>query len=184
MKSTDFEEFLKAKKQAQRAADAIDWESEKREWLNYLKKLYEAFQAALDKYRKKGEIAFEFPDIDISEEHIGTYKAPMMVIILASETISLRPMGTNVIAAKGKVVMEGIRSEVTLVLVDSDLKRPGDAISVTITVPGESPRKKKVQPAKKVKWEWKFVIGPPYREFLPVTEETVLEMLMKVSGGE
>ncbi len=183
MKNTAFEEFLEAKKQAQSAIAARDWEKEKREWLDYLKKLYKLFQDVLDEYKKRGDIEFQFEDIDITEEHIGTYKAQMMKIVLGSEPISLMPIGTNVIAAKGRVDMEGIRNTVTLVLVDSDLKRPGDSICVTISVAGEQPPKNKVQAAKKIKWAWKFVIGPPYREFLPVTEETVLEMLMKVSDG-
>ena len=184
MKSTAFEEFLETKRQAQSAIAAIDWEKKKQEWLAHLKKLYKTFQDTLDEYKEKGGIKFEFLDIDIDEEHIGAYKAPMMVITLGGETISLTPIGTIVIAAKGRVDMEGVRGKVTLVLVDSALKRPGDSISGTITVAGESPPKQKVQAAKKVKWEWKFVIGPPYRVFLPVTEETVIEMLMKVSDGE
>lgn len=182
MIAKEFEAFLKAKRQAQDDIAAIDWGKKKQEWLSHLRKLHKTFEDALAEYRKKGEIESELVDVDIDEEGIGAYKAPMMVISFGGETIKLRPIGMNVIAAEGRVDMEGLRGSATLVLVSSALKRPGAAVTLEILIDSEpQPKKRSV---KEGRLEWRFVTGPPYREFLPVTNETILRMLMKVSNGE
>jgi hypothetical protein len=183
MTKKDFEDFLNKVEQEKSETPTIDWNKEKDEWLAYLEKLYTIFEECLSEYSKKGIVAIEYQDIEIIEENIGTYQARSMIIKLGNEQIKLKPIGTNLIGAKGRVDITGRVGSVMLILVDSRMKSASDHIKITVNI-GNTPIKKEEPKAEQpIEWEWKFVSAPPTRKYQPVNEETIYSVIMEVSNG-
>ena len=176
-----FEEFLKQKEKEKSDSPEIDWEQQKKEWLLFLSQLYKIFEDALKEYRDS--VKTSYSEIPINEEYIGTYKAKVMAIKIFNEEIKLKPIGTNLIGAKGRVDMSGRLGSAKLVLVDARKKSIRDHIKVSIKKLAdeidskEEPEKKNRKP---IEWEWRFISSPPARLYQPVNEETILSAIMEL----
>jgi len=182
MSKKDFEKFLSNKTKA--SASGPDWEKEKEEWLAYLNALYKRFEEALKKYTADGKIVISYDEIEITEENVGTYKAPKMIISFGNDHIILKPIGTFLIAAKGRVDMTGRRGTVKIVLVDSRMKRLQDHIKISVTVGNELPPKKEIEiEPQEINWEWKFMTSPPTLVYQPVNEDTIYSTIMELTNG-
>ncbi len=178
MSRKQFEEFLSEKEEKQKKIADIDWDKNKNEWLQYLDKLYKLFQDSLRDYEQKGSVHIKVDRVSTSEEYIGTYTVPVMEIRIAGETIKLKPFGTNVLGAKGRVDMSGRKGSATLLLVDSRLKSMLDNIPETghrntrLKFDRSFPRQSEIT------WEWRFVFPPPTRQYMPVNEDTIYSTIM------
>jgi len=179
----DFEDFLSQKEKEAKATPQINWETEKREWLEYLDNLYKIFQEALKEYVSKGIVEISSDEIEITEEYIGTYKAPRMLICLAGEIIRLKPIGTNLIGAKGRVDISGPIGSATVVLVDSRMKGMRDHIKVKVYASGETPNEEQ-RDTTPIKWEWRFVTAPPTRKYQAVNQDTIYSVIMELTNGK
>ncbi|MHB8057272.1 MAG: hypothetical protein ACYDHC_05185 [Desulfuromonadaceae bacterium] len=183
MTKKDFEDFLNKVEQEKAEVPIIDWNKEKDEWLAYLEQLYSIFEECLSEYTKKGAVDIQYQDVEISEENLGTYSARLMTIKLGNEQIKLKPIGTNLIGAKGRVDMTGRLGSAMLILVDSRMKSASDHIKITVHT-GNAPIEKEEQTTEQpIVWEWKFVSAPPTRKYQPVNEETIYSVIMEVSNG-
>jgi len=183
MSKKDFDEFLSAKEKEQDDIPKIDWEAEKAEWLSYLDSLYNLFHKCLDDYVKKGKIKISYDEISVTEEYVGSYKAKRMIIELAGEKIILKPVGTNIIGAKGRVDITGKYGSAKIVLVDSRMKGIGDHIKVSTHAAKETLKEDKKYHEETIIWEWKFVTAPPARLYQPINEETIYSVIMELSNG-
>jgi hypothetical protein len=149
----------------------IDWASKKKEWIAQLDKFYEIIESFLKPYTNDSRMNIDFSDKEITEELIGSYLAKKATISFGSKTILLDPIGTNLIASKGRVDLIGSYGSVKFVLAD-------DSITKLTTTYGERPSTSN----EKINWVWKIATRPPIR-FLPLTEESFLEALMEVSNA-
>ena len=185
MTKKDFEEFLtKIEQEKQSTVTTIDWEAEKNEWLLYLGALHGTFEDCLKEYMAKGIIKTVYEEIELEEENIGRYKANTMNIHLGGELIRLKPIGTNLIGAKGRVDMIGKVGSITLVLVSSKMKSVSDHIKISVHVGGVPVKKEEATETTPVTWEWRFVTAPPTRKYQPVNEETIYSAIMEISNGQ
>jgi len=183
MTKKDFEDFLNKVEQEKSETPTIDWNKEKDEWLAYLEKLYTIFEECLSEYAKKGVVAIQYQDIEISEENIGVYPARSMIIKLGNEQIKLKPIGTNLIGAKGRVDITGRVGSAMLILVDSRMKSASDHIKISVNIGNTTIKKEEPKAEQPIAWEWKFVSAPPTRKYQPVNEETIYSVIMEVSNG-
>lgn len=182
MSEKDFEEFLSNKTKV--SVTQPDWEKEKEEWLLYLTTLYERFEESLKKYTAEGKIVITYDEIEISEEKVGTYKAKKMIISFGNDHIILKPIGTFLIAAKGRVDMTGRRGSVKIVLVDSRMKRLQDHIKISVNVGNDLPPKTEIEiEPQEINWEWKFITSPPTYVYQPVNEDTIYSTIMELTNG-
>jgi hypothetical protein len=183
MSKKEFDDFIKQKQEEQKTASAIDWEVEKKDWLTYVEILYKLFEDSMKDYSEKGLVKIKYDEIGIVEEKIGSYKAKRMTIDIAGDIVVLKPIGTNLIAAKGRVDMSGKYGTTKIVLVDSRMKALSDHIKVTVYAADKPPKEEAPKDKAPITWEWKFVTSPPTRKYQPVNVDTIYSAIMELANG-
>ena len=165
MSKKDFEEFLD-KHATNTPEKEIDWEAQKKEWLDYINQFYESVKAWLEPYEVDGKVSYEFKPLVLTEENIGTYEVDAMHVNFAGQKITLEPIGTLLIGTKGRIDLEGARGRVQFILADKDSK-------------GKKPEERKIPD-----WTWKIVLREPrkisYAEF---NEDNFFDALMEIVNG-
>ena len=178
----DFDEFVKrqvseAKKQAE---ETLDLEKEKSSWISRLHELYKMAKSSLDTYIKDGRIQFALEERELREELLGSYQAPAARITVGRSVVTLEPVATFLIGARGRVDMTGPRGLVRFLIVP----RESHGITVRVTV---GARKPETSPAKRVDplkdWVWKIATQPPNVTFVELNEEVFRDSLMKIING-
>ncbi len=182
MHSKDFDDYVRRQQEVLPAGPPIDWNNERDEWLSYLNSLYKRIESFLDKYVSVGQIQFEFQDIELNEEHIGSYTARKMVLRIGKQVVNLVPIGTLIIAFKGRVDVVGSSGKAQIVLVDSKVTDPRSLVHVRVGTSGDLPIAPK-ELSDEIQWEWKILTRPPERRFAEVTQETFFQLIMEVSNG-
>jgi len=179
MGKKEFEEFLADKKMPTKAF----WGALKKEWLKYLTDLYTIFEETLKPY--KGKVEINYDEVELIEEEIGKYKAPRMNIKIGDQKLVLQPIGTLLIATKGRVdILGGKGGTVKMVLVDSRKKSLMDHINVSVNFGGKPQQKEQVVDKDyKIKWEWKFVSTPMPGKYFTVTPDTIYQVITTLSNG-
>lgn len=119
----------------------------------------------------------------ITEEYIGSYTAPEMIINLGNEQVILTPVGTNLIGAKGRVDIAGRLGSAQLVLIDANTRNVNDPLRKPESENQEPTNESEEKKALPKTWEWKFISAPPTRKFQPVNEETIYSVIMEVTNG-
>jgi hypothetical protein len=151
----------------------------KEEWLEYVDLFYKTIQQFLKEAKESSQLDYDFEDKPMVENKIGAYTVKMMNIKFGDYCAQFEPIGTNIIAAYGRIDLKGANSDARFVLVDEEQKRPivksfmTDHQNTTFALKGK-------QSAKKV---WKLATPPPNIEYLDLTEELFFEVLLEVVGG-
>jgi len=86
-----------------------------KEWLSRLEQLFTDIETWLEPAKKEG-LKVERGEVEISEEYLGTYVAPVLVIAFAGTKVRLEPVGRYVIGAFGRVDVFSPRGVDKLVL--------------------------------------------------------------------
>ena len=177
MGKKEFEELL-SKHETMTSESDIDWGRQKKEWLNFIQVFYDSIERWLKPYVDQKKLEFKYTDINLSEEHLGTYSVKSMKIRFAEQLIKLEPIGTLLIGTKGRIDMEGPRGTVQFILADKNSK--GMRVNVYI---GGMPQKKKEEPKEPV-WTWKIVLREQRRiSYDEFNEDTFFNALMEVVNG-
>ncbi len=181
MSKKDFDDFLSKKSKS--PVPEVDWKAEKDEWLCYLNGLYKLFEKSLEEYVEKKKITIKYDEIEITEEHVGVYIAKKMILAFGDERITLKPIGTFLIGAKGRVDMSGKTGSVKIVLVDSHMQKLQDHIKISVFIDAKkSPIEDlKIQP-EEIDWQWKFITAPPTHAYQPVNQDTIYSTMMELSN--
>ena len=182
MTKQQFEEFLEQKARETREAKPIDWESQKRDWLRNLAGFYSAIEGFLRPYQESGMLRLERSSVRLSEEHIGSYEAGSMTILIGSDKVEILPIGTLVIAARGRVDMTGPAGTVKFILTGKHSK----GVKTSFRVVGEEPPAQRApapEPAAPEELVWKIATAPPRIQFIELNPETFFSALMEVTNG-
>lgn len=178
----EFDQFVKRQQKAAAEVASVDWDSQRKEWLDYLDKLYQKIESLLRKYVSSGEIQLGYNPVELNEENIGSYAVKQMVLKIGPKSVVLEPIGTLFLGSKGRVDVVGPAGKAQLLLVDSKRSGPTPLVHVSIgvggrlpVVPSESPRK--------IKWEWRIVTRPPERRFIEITQQSLFQLIMEVANG-
>lgn len=173
-----FEEFVKRENTIV-AADGSDVrEGLLAEWKDHLEELYGKVRDLLRPYTEKHEIAIdETESVEIREERLGRYHVPTMKITVGKKGkwVSLRPVGTDVIAARGRVDMSGPNGMFKIVLVDPSL----DAPRFRSTLPDVSGSRETQRGSDLA---WRFVTSPPSMRYVGIDRQTFLNAVMELAG--
>lgn len=115
-RSDELRDFLLSRQQHE-AANDIDWKERRRQWIGAIERLYqlvtdELLAASVPKSRVKVSRV----EKKITEEHLGTYRVPELILNISGETVRFSPKGRNIIGAKGRVDLIGELDAMTLVL--------------------------------------------------------------------
>ena len=130
--NSDFDAFVKRQQPALAEEEAVDWAKERDEWLSHLKVLYDQIESFLAKYIEIGEIKRSYRDIALNEENIGSYRVRQMILKIGRQEVTLTPIGTLLIGAKGRVDVVGPAGRTRFLLVNSEASRPTIKVDVTI----------------------------------------------------
>jgi hypothetical protein len=178
---TDFGAFVKRQQIASAEASRVDWAKERDEWLRHLEELYDRTESFLAEYIKDGEIQLSYRDIELNEENIGSYRARQMILKIGRQEITMTPVGTLLIGAKGRVEVVGPAGRTRLVLVNREASRP--AIKVTVSIGGKPETPAVGAAPKNIKWAWKIATSPPAIRYIDLTQESLFQALMEVANG-
>jgi len=173
MSKKDFEEMLN---QHETVKSDIDWEKKKQEWLNFIQQFYDEVGQWLKPYADQKKLEYDYHNLSLTEEYIGTYTAKTMIINFAGQQVKLEPIGTLLFGTKGRIDMEGARGRVQFLLVDRD------KVSVSISIKGETETEN--QERKEPDWAWKIVLKEQRRiAYDDFNEENFFNALMEIING-
>ena len=178
----EFDEFVKRQREASPGVASMDWDNERREWLDYLEQLYRKIESLFHKYVSTGQIKLGYRIVELNEEHIGSYAAKQMVLRIGRQEVVLDPIGTLLIGSKGRVDIIGPAGKAEILLVDSKASGPRSLIHVTIGVGGKQ-HAPPTESRKEIEWEWKIVTRPPERRFIELTQQSRFQLIMEVANG-
>lgn len=94
----------------------IDWEARKSFWLESINKLYLDISEWLKEFKN---IKISYQETDIIENYLGSYKTRVMKIYAGNELIYLRPKGSIIVGAKGRIDITG-KNFTQLLILDED----------------------------------------------------------------
>ena len=82
----------------------IDWEKNKRDWIDSVNKLYDSIQEHwFIELEDEGLLKIQLTPISITEEYIGSYSINKMEISFATGDIVIEPVGRNIIGGEGRM---------------------------------------------------------------------------------
>jgi len=98
----------------------IDWVGKREEWLSALRDLFDTIRTWSE---SQGWSVHE-DEKTISEEHVGRYKAPSLMIQCPGGRIHIDPIGCNIIGAHGRIDILSFPSlnRLLLIKINSDWK--------------------------------------------------------------
>lgn len=178
----EFEEFVKRQQGSSPGVAEIDWDNERREWLDHLDKLYKKVESLLRKYVSSGQIQLGYRPVELNEENIGSYSAKQMVLRIGRIEVVLEPIGTFFMLSKGRVDIMGPAGKAQILLVDRKASGPTPLIHVSVGLGGKLPAPP-AESLQEIEWEWKIVTRPPERRFIKITQETLFQLIMEVANG-
>lgn len=100
---TAITEFLRQQKEAgspRRRAQR------QKEWLDAVEGLFRQIRSWLAEAHREKLIKIHPDKIKITEETLGTYTAPCLILTAAGKTVKVKPIGSTIIGADGRVDME------------------------------------------------------------------------------
>jgi len=182
MTKEEFENFLEQKARPEKAKP-IDWESQKGEWLQNLRSFYSTIDGYLAPYRESGKLKVESSSVRLTEEHIGTYEAECRTVLVGSDKVTLVPVGTLLIGARGRVDMNGPLGTVKFIFTGKN----SNGISISWKIQGEEKQPARKEPVTKEavpeEFVWKIATPPPKVRFIELTPETFFSALTDVVNG-
>ncbi len=104
-----------------------------------------------------------------------------MVLKIGRQEVNLVPVGTLLIAFKGRVDVEGPAGKAQIALVDSKASSAASLINVSVRIGSKDLALKK--PAEPIDWAWRIVTPPPERRFIEITQETLFQLIMEVANA-
>lgn len=180
MSNHAFNQFVERATSSGRSVQ-IDWDTKKQQWLAALNRLYAKLQGFLQPYIDSNQLKLQFHTVEIDEELIGTYQAKAATLTIGTNRIELLPIGTNLIAAKGRVDMNGPLGTVKLVLVPAEASGP--VILTTIGAGNEpAPPLPSHAPAEDIEWEWRIATRAPRIRYLPLTQDAFFDAVMSITN--
>lgn len=182
MGKNEFSQLLKVRSERRRTEEEVDWDDQKLQWLQYLNQFYEAIMGFLAPYIKDGSVEVGEREISLTEEHLGNYNARELSLNIQGERVVFEPIGTLLIAAKGRIDMRSDKGVVRFILVGQHSDRPHIEVRVKVDGQEESATPKN-PPQGSTKWVWKIATSPPHIKYLDLNEDSFFSSLMGILNG-
>lgn len=99
---TDFLREQKEARSPQRRAQR------RKEYLDAVAALFERVRVWLTEAQREKLVKIQEEKIKITEEALGSYTAPCLTLTAAGKTVKLKPIGSAIIGADGRVDMESV----------------------------------------------------------------------------
>ena len=186
MQTQDFAKFVASQQESGEAevnGEQVNWAGIRDEWIADLESLYGRIAEYLKEFVDRGSIRYEFTEVTLTEENIGTYAARRMHLHIGRQHIFLEPIGTLLIACKGRVDAVGFTGRAQLMLVNKDAHGAADLISVSVgaRVGGSLPLTVTSNPVNAP--EWKIVSRGLPKRFVELNKENFFDLLTELAGA-
>lgn len=168
--STDGKSRLKnlLKEKDQKKPKPIDWEKKKNDWLVQVRKLYAQIESW---FGDLGNIRIEKQKISINEEYIGSYESERMLIYLNDSLVSLIPRGTIIVAARGRIDIQGPNGGSMIVLMGK-----GERPIITIKE-GSTPLPPPQPDSERMEYGWLIINKRKMEDLQVLDEDTFSELI-------
>ncbi len=116
---TNLQVFLTAKAKSPTATDNRTeeyWNAKRDEWLRSVAGLYTLVKTWLEPLETDGVLHYRTATITLTEDHIGSYEAEVLAIVVGNQDVSFTPKGTLIAGAEGRIDVRGPRAIRTIVL--------------------------------------------------------------------
>lgn len=108
-------EFLRKKKD-EASSSAIDWNAKRKDWIASVNRLYSLLaDDLLKKVIDQHVVRAKRVATEVTEEYVGTYTIPKLVLEIGNERVEFLPKAVNVVGAAGRVDLRGARDTVTMI---------------------------------------------------------------------
>lgn len=184
MEKKEFEAFLSDTEEKNNQNISEQVKKEVSEYKSYVLQLYSQIEKWLGGYNKWIKIIRN--PCKVNEELTGEYDLEELIIIVNNIKLQLKPKGTYIIGAKGRVDFIGPKSIVTIGLCDKEIKNASQLIKIFDSEKEKQlyDKKRKEELEKKpIEWEWKIITDPPEMLFITLTENVFTDYLKKVMNG-
>lgn len=174
---TEFEKFIKDKKEEAEKKQA-GFNPEDR--IQFFQKIVaDFFDSVINDWLGdvKDDLSFKQLPLSITEQSLGTYQVNALVISFGNEEVILRPVGTVLIGAKGRIDMICKNYSVMCVYVGENIRSASQLIRIRIN--GEVERAAK--PGDPV---WKFASREGKYSYETITKETFQRKLMELVNAK
>jgi len=180
METKEFDRFVASQQESDVDAN-LDRAQIRDEWLADLDSLHKQIAGFLQDYINKGSISYGLTKIQVTEPDLGTYLANRMDITIGRKDISLIPVGTLLVACKGRVDAKGSEGRAQMLLVNANVRTAADLVQVRVNVKDSSPSAPtELRP---VLWSWKILTNTVQKKFVDLDKESFFALLMEISGA-
>lgn len=127
MSTLSFDEQIRQHIKAQTAIQseqAIDWNNRLVWWRLKVEELLSHMKQWLSPLIADGTIRMHQDRIQISEEMLGSYELPHLIFTFGSVALRIKPVGSVIIGAFGRIDVEGPQGKAMLILVTDDDDAP------------------------------------------------------------
>lgn len=186
MSRTEFDEFVKRQQREESSASKVDWDAERDQWLESLNALYAQIEKFLQAYISAGQARYEYRDVALNEQDLGSYVAREMILHFGRQQVKLIPIGAMLIGTKGRVDVNGPAGTARLTLIGKDVTDARQLLNVTVTGFGkEKSLRPSVgnRPREPMTRVWKIASRPPEMKFTELTQEAFFEMILEVANA-
>lgn len=178
MTAQDFQEFVERKTAQAKSEKAVDWDKRRNDWLQELEGLYEQMEKHLQPYG----IEIRRHLVPLEEEYLGAYQAHELTFDIGHDKIVAKPIGAQLIGARGRVDLSGPRATLKIVL----LEKGGPALKYRVTERGgtvkESSHSMLRGDAGDAGW-YIATTPPPKSSVVQFNEDSFRDAIMEVSSG-
>ena len=169
--SDTFNDFIKKKAEVPEKT-GLSLEDELKLWKVKLEELYDLMRESLAESVAEGSVQITMDEMQLHEEQLGSYTVRSAKITVGRHVVTLTPIGTFLIGARGRLDMKGPFGLVRLVIV------PPNAERIRVYINQEPPE----LPAPET-WVWKITTPPPRISYKDLTSDSFRSALMEVLGG-
>lgn len=161
---------------------AIDWRAQREEWLRNLEEFYSIIDQYLAEFVQEGTVSITASSVFLTEERIGAYEAPSRTIFVGVNKVTLTPVGTLLIGARGRVDMTGPAGTAKFILTG----KHSNGVRISVTVQSEATAQHQIKQKEteaKEEYAWKIATPPPRVQFIELTSDTFFNALTEVLNG-
>ena len=117
MKSPQADEVKDFLLSRQQQASSINSGERRRQWIRAVEKLYQQVtEELLAESIAQRLVRVSRSKKEITEQYLGSYRVPELVLDINGETVRFSPKGRNIMGSKGRVDLVGELDTVTLIL--------------------------------------------------------------------
>ena len=165
-----------------RLRNAIDWPQRLEAWQDELSKLYSDMEEHLKKYITAGKIKIQREFITISEPKFESYKAEKLTFSIGLGKVIAKPVGMDLIGAKGRVDLTGQMGSRKIVLFDKGA--PAWVHTTTLPDYSDDTQSEVISFKSKIdEYGWYIITSPPPRmTAIPFGKESFQQAVMELSN--